>query len=350
MADRSKVLSWTELRVGLVLIASLVVLAATTLYIGGGGASPFADKYEVRALMADVNGLKEGAPVRVGGLDVGNVTGVDFAPGGKGMIEVRMKLDRRVQPRVTTRSVVELGALGLLGEKAIDISASTEGLPIEDGGLLPAAGDDAFKSLVSDTSESVTHMKKILSRIDAGQGLVGKALRDEELYDRLTDVSARLQDFMGRLEGEKGPLGRLVNDREMSAQLAATARGLDHLVGRIERGEGPLGTLSKDEELVRQMKSTAAGFADVAGRMQRGEGTLGRLVHDEQLYTRLEALTVRLDAITLRLDHGEGSAGRLLKDPELYENMNGTFADLRALVGDVRRDPRKYLHVRVSLF
>ena len=348
--DRSKVLSWTELRVGLVLIASLVVLAATTLYIGGGGTSPFADKYEVRALMPDINGLKEGAPVRVGGLEVGNVVGVDFAPGGKGMIEVRMKLDRRVQPRVTTRSAVELGALGLLGEKAVDIQASTEGTPVQDGGYLSATGDDAFRSLITDASESVTHMKKILARIDAGQGLVGKALRDEELYDRLTDVSARLQDVMGKLESSGGPLGRLMNDRAMSDQIAATARGLDEVVSRIERGDGPLGTLSKDDELVRQMKATAAGFADTAGRMQRGEGTMGRLLHDEQLYQRLEALTARMDAITLRLEQGEGSAGRMLKDPQLYENMNGTFVDLRALVADVRRDPRKYLHVRVSLF
>ena len=349
--DRSKkVLTWTELRVGLVLIASLLVLAATTLYIGGGGTSPFARKYEVRALMSDVNGLKSGAPVRVGGVEVGNVTGVDFAPGGKGMIEVVMKLDQRVQPRVTTRSTVELGALGLLGEKAVDITASAEGVPIQDGQLLPPAGDDAFKSLVSDTSESVTHMKKILARIDAGQGFVGKAFRDEELYERLTDMSARLQDVMKRLQDEKGPLGRLVNDQEMSRQLAGTARGIEDVVSRIERGEGPLGALSRDEAMVRQMKATAAGFADAAGRLERGEGTAGRLLHDEKLYERLEALTVRLDAVTRRLDQGEGSAGRMLKDPALYDNMNGTFADLRALVSDVRKDPRKYLHVKVSLF
>src|SRR5262245_48486779 len=124
MANRSsKALTWTELRVGLVVILSLVLLAFTILYIGSGGGSPFARKYTVKALMADGNGLKPGAPVRVGGVEVGTVTEVDFAGrGGGGLVEVSMRLDRRVQPRVTTESRLTLGALGLLGEKAVDIT------------------------------------------------------------------------------------------------------------------------------------------------------------------------------------------------------------------------------------
>jgi phospholipid/cholesterol/gamma-HCH transport system substrate-binding protein len=348
--DRSKVLTWTELRVGLVLIGSLVVLAATILYIGGGGSSPFADKYEVKALMADVNGLKTGAPVRVGGLEVGTVTDVDFDPGGRGLIEVRMRLDERVQPRVTTKSTVTLGALGLLGEKAVDISAAPEGRPIEDGGYLEATADDAFKSLITDASETTTHMKRILARIDAGQGLIGKALRDEELYDRLADVTERMQGLITRLEDNQGPMGRLMNDRQMSAQLASTARNLDKVVARVERGEGALGALSSDQQMARDLRATAAGLSDVAGRLQRGEGSAGRLIHDDELYRKFSDLGTRLDRLGARLESGEGSAGRLLNDPELYNNVNGTFADMRALVAEIRRDPKKYLHVKMSLF
>ena len=37
-------------------------------------------------------------------------------------------------------------------------------------------------------------------------------------------------------------------------------------------------------------------------------------------------------------------------EAELYNNLNGALEDLRKLVADVRRDPQKYLRVRVSLF
>ena len=72
MANRSKALTWTELRVGVVTIISLVVLAVTIVYVGSGGGSPFSRRYELKALMSDINGLKPGAPVRVGGLEVGS--------------------------------------------------------------------------------------------------------------------------------------------------------------------------------------------------------------------------------------------------------------------------------------
>jgi phospholipid/cholesterol/gamma-HCH transport system substrate-binding protein len=222
--DRTKTLTWTELRVGLVMLASLTILAVTILYIGGGGGHPFARKYHLKSLMRDVNGLKPGAPVRVGGVEVGSVGSVQLGGGGEaGLVEVSMRLDQRVRGQITTESQVTLGTLGLLGEKAVDIIPSTEGKPIEDGGYVQAAAEDPFKGLLSNASDSTGYLRRILARIDAGEGMLGKALRDDELYNRMTDVSGRLQTLLTKLESDKSPLGRLVNDREMSERLAASA-------------------------------------------------------------------------------------------------------------------------------
>ena len=51
-----------------------------------------------------------------------------------------------------------------------------------------------------------------------------------------------------------------------------------------------------------------------------------------------------------RLEKGEGTAGQLLHDKQLYDNMNAAANELRALIGDIRKDPKKYLNVRVSIF
>src|SRR6266446_8581396 len=98
--NKSKALTWSELRVGVVVLVSLFTLAFAILSIGGGGGRAFGAHYQVKALMNDVNGLKSGSPVRVGGVEVGTVTRVDFAGGGSGMVEVTMRLDRRVKDRV----------------------------------------------------------------------------------------------------------------------------------------------------------------------------------------------------------------------------------------------------------
>ena len=38
------------------------------------------------------------------------------------------------------------------------------------------------------------------------------------------------------------------------------------------------------------------------------------------------------------------------KDEQLYENMNATTTELRDLLSEIRKDPKKYLNVRISIF
>jgi phospholipid/cholesterol/gamma-HCH transport system substrate-binding protein len=288
--------------------------------------------------------------VRLGGVEVGTVTKVELAPGGRGMVEVTMRLDRRVQARITDRSQVSLGSLGLLGEKAVDISGSEQGTPIPNGGYAQASLEDPLKGLLTDASGSTAHLRRILARMDAGEGLIGKALRDEELYDRMTDVSERLQGMMGRLESSNGPLGRLINDREMSQQLASTTRGINSVVGRIEAGQGTIGVLTQDDQVARDLKEVTASLKDVASSLQQGKGTAGKLLTDEALYQKLDTVATRLDTLTARLDKGDGTAGKLLSDSELYTNLNAAAREMRGLMSDVRKDPRKYLRLKLSLF
>jgi phospholipid/cholesterol/gamma-HCH transport system substrate-binding protein len=350
MPDKSKALTWTELRVGVVVIFSLCILAFTILYIGSGGGSPLARKYDVKALMTDVNGLKPGAPVRLGGVEVGTVTDVEFSDRSPGLVEIKMKLDRGVQSRVTTESRVTLGSLGLLGEKAVDITASTKGAPVPDDGYLTATAEDPFKGALADASESTAHLRRILSRIDAGEGLVGKALRDDELYNRMVDVSNRLQSVMGRLESPRGPLGRLMNDEQMSRRLASSVEGLEAVVTRVRSGQGTLGVLSQDESVARDLKQASTGLSEVVRDLQRGQGSAGKLLRDDSIYRKLDAAIGRFDNVMVRLEKGEGTAGRMAQDPQLYNNLNAAAQEMRALMSEVRKDPRKYLRVQVSLF
>ena len=212
-----------------------------------------------------------------------------------------------------------LGALGLLGEKAVDIQPSSKGVPIEDGGLLAGVAEDPFKGLLSEASDSTTHLRRILSRMDAGEGTIGKALRDEELYSRMVDVSVRLQHVMNKLESPGGPLGRLMNDDEMSRQLASAVRGMDSIVTRVDEGKGSLGILAKDEEFARDLKTLTRTLNDIAGQLQRGQGSAGRL-NDDALYRRIDSLSNRLTPCGEGREGGHGRPHhprpRALREPQ----------------------------------
>jgi phospholipid/cholesterol/gamma-HCH transport system substrate-binding protein len=58
----------------------------------------------------------------------------------------------------------------------------------------------------------------------------------------------------------------------------------------------------------------------------------------------------RLDKIAADVQNPEGSVGQLLQNKELYENINGAAKEARELIANIKKDPKKYLNVRVSIF
>ena len=101
------------------------------------------------------------------------------------------------------------------------------------------------------------------------------------------------------------------------------------------------------------LSDTTANLSAITGKLNRGEGTAGKLMTDSELYNRLNSMTDRIDKLTTTLQtslQGDGTAGQLLHDKQLYENLNGAVGEMRNLLQEIKRDPKKYLNVKVSLF
>src|SRR5574342_491566 len=76
MAPR-KTLSWSELRVGLLVMTVAVILGLFVFY--GTREALFATKARYHTFLPDASGLKKGAPVRLAGFEVGTVEGISLA-------------------------------------------------------------------------------------------------------------------------------------------------------------------------------------------------------------------------------------------------------------------------------
>src|ERR1700733_11487380 len=94
----SKQLTWTELRVGLFVLAGAMLLVGVGFYATAGGA--LGPKYRLHAFLPEVDGLTVGAPVRVDGVDVGNVEKIMIAvpkPGEPTSKDRNIEVDLRLQ-------------------------------------------------------------------------------------------------------------------------------------------------------------------------------------------------------------------------------------------------------------
>src|SRR5581483_9839242 len=125
MAPRRS-LAWTELRVGLLVIASFALLALAIFYVSGQSGI-FTKKYSITAFFASANGLRSGAEVWLEGVTIGNVDQVRISklPDPRRSVEVELKLNDTYKNIIRTDSMVTIGTIGLLGDKYVDITRGT---------------------------------------------------------------------------------------------------------------------------------------------------------------------------------------------------------------------------------
>lgn len=344
---RTRSLAWSELKIGIVGMTALLLLALVIVAVGGEGGY-FWQRYPLKARFDNVQGLKEGAVVRLSGKEIGTVTAVEFSGS---QVEVHFEVLKSLRPIITTEAVAQIGSLSLLGEPIIDITAGAGGTPLEDYGFVRARQSGGALSDVSEAATStLTQVDALLGDIRAGRGTLGRLLTEDALYTEIQGLMTAAGNVTRAIETGRGTLGGLVNDPAVYQGLKASLDNLQTMTARINQGEGALGRLLNDEKMAQSLASTTENLAQVTGRLSRGEGTAGRLLTDQQLYESLNTMVGSINELTAGLNAGQGTAGQLLRDQALYENMNHAVVELRNLLAEIQKDPRKYLRVNVSIW
>lgn len=343
---RTRSIAWAELKLGIVGVVAVVLLIVMILALGGESGFSW-QRYPLKTRFQDASGLKEGAVVRLSGKEVGTVTGVAFA-GAE--IEIAMEVRKEVRSLITTESIASIGSLSLLGESMIEIQAATTGEPLPDWGLVRSGTGSGLGALQGKVSSSLDNVDRLIGDLRAGRGTMGKLLTDDAVYDELQQFVASAAAVSRDLNQGKGTLGALAKDPAAYQALKTSLENLQTMTARINSGEGSLGRLLNDESVAKSLSSTTANLDQITSKLKAGEGTAGRLLTDRELYDRLNSMAKRVDDVVANLNAGQGTAGQLLRDRELYENMNRAVGELRALLADIRKDPRKYLRVSVSIF
>src|SRR5438132_4095379 len=173
---RTRSLAWSELKIGVLTIVALTI-AAVLIFSLTGTRGFFWERYSLKTRFSNVAGLAPGSPVRVAGVQVGSVKGVEFAGD---LIDVTFDVNKSVRDKITDRSIAVLGSVSLLGESAVDITPSTRGTPIPDWGYVPPGRSPALLSeITTDAAQGVQEITSLVHDVRAGRGTVGKLMTDD---------------------------------------------------------------------------------------------------------------------------------------------------------------------------
>jgi phospholipid/cholesterol/gamma-HCH transport system substrate-binding protein len=353
-----KQLKWSQLRVGLtVLFASVSLMILIFLMSGTGGW--FTSKITLRSYFDNAGGLRIGAPVRLAGVDIGNVTAVRIVEGRPtSPVEVTMKVNTKYLFSLRKDSVTLLSTAGILGETFVDVdSATAKGPAAADGDTLQARDQPDIQDVVRASQGTLQNIDTLLKRadrimafIESGQGSIGKVIYDPALYNQLNATVAEFKGLVDGIQQGKGSIGPLLTSDEAYKKAMAAVDKVNALIDDLQAGKGSAGKLLKDPELYDNTNKTIANVRQLTDDINAGKGALGKMAHDQEFANKLQEVISNLAALSTSLEKGEGTAGMLFKDPALYNNSNQMLVETRELVKSIRENPKKYLTFHVKVF
>lgn len=329
-----------ELKVGLLLLAAVVILGSAVFLIGRRD-HVFSTKNRYTISFDQVGGLAEGATVQLSGVAVGQVESVDLPPTVTSKeLTVTVSIERQYADRVRQDSVARIKTLGLLGDKYLEITSGTPEAPvIPPGGSIPAAPPTNVDQLITSGEDFVDNivaisisLRDMLARMERGEGVLGQLTSEGETAQSMRHTLQALERVLASMEEGEGTLGKLLNDEGVFVRLDNTLSRLERTVAKIEEGEGALGLLVNDvgtreslERTLANLDQASTSLVEMTEAFEAGEGLLPKLLHDPEYGDRvaedLRAMAENLRLVSERLESGDGTVGALINDPEAYQAL-----------------------------
>jgi len=350
MAPR-KAVSWSELRVGLLVMTVAVIMGLFVFY--GTREALFATKSRYHTFLPDASGLKKGAPVRLAGLEVGTVESIGLASVGAErarQTEINFDVRSEYQDYLRSDSLAYITTEGLLGESVLEIDPGIAGQKLPAGAEVPGTQKGNIKQVVMNVEHITGDVRAMMADVRAGKGTIGRLFADPGLYDRADLAVKQFQSLTARAAAGEGTLGKLMVKEDLYNQLKGTADTLDQVAQDLRGAKGTLGKLIYDTTVYDQAQNVTQRLDRITARVESGEGSLGKVIYKDELHDNMNQTFANAKEITRKLNEGEGSFGRAVNDPKMYENVTGWTGEMRELIRDFRQNPKKYLRIRMSVF
>ncbi len=296
-----------ETRLGL--FFALAIITALVIMESLGTFAFFQRGYHLHALFKNVQELKVGDAVKMGGVPVGRVESIGLT---NAVARVTMNLDRSMKDQVRLDSTATIKFTGLMGQNYVDISFGTPtGVPAADGATLPTVEQPDLSALIGR-----------LDRVASGVENLTKSFSGEQI-DKLL-----------------GPLTELVKNNQ--SNVTATLGNVKDISERIRNGEGTVGRLIASDDLyvtalntISNLQGTAADIKkaaddahnlltnanDVIAQVKSGQGTLGKIIYDDALHHQAAGAMTNLNQILEKVNKGDGTVSQLINTNSMLKDV-----------------------------
>ncbi len=280
-----------NVNVGLFVIGGLLLFGAG-LFLIGDRRQAFGGHVEYYAEFVNLSGLTNGAKVRVGGLDAGEVIGIGVPDSPPSRFRVKWRIAAKLRGLVRADSLVTIDTEGVVGGTYLSVRPGS-------ARALQAA------ALATIPSREPVELSELLTR---GTGL-------------LNDAQTMLNDVSGRLDGA------------LDAVTTTVSNVNDIAVG-LKQGRGAAGMLLNDDALANQIRqtvtTTASSVDEILAGVKTGRGAAGMLLSDEQVAGQIRGALQNAQQATANLGHASQQADTLISDlkAQMPQKVNAVMDSL----------------------
>lgn len=309
-------------RVGLFFLLGLALVWVTFETLSDG--KVFKDRgYTLVAGFGDLKQLKVGDEIRLAGVKIGSVEKTRLA--GR-----RAEAILRIEPgiEIANDATATIVMAGLIGTNYVSIELGTPGAPT----LRP--GSEIRTKATADLNSIMADLGSLGQKLQGALGSFGKAMGGDgnepglfqkldklvtENNEKVSTTMTNIKEITTKLNSGEGTIGKLINDPKLHDELLATVTDIkaaaagakdfmanaQSIVDQIKAGKGAIGALAFDEKAGNDIKATIANLHAVSDKIAKGEGSLGKLINDDTLFRDAQATLKKAD----RALEGLGDSG-----------------------------------------
>ena len=318
-----------EMKVGGLIVASLVLLIGFVVLLGGLSLQP---TFRVFVTFDNPGGLQSGAPVRISGVRIGRVTAIEFRGGevdekGKPLPPIRVIADIEEQHRkaIYADAKFYVTTQGMLGEMHLAIEPGNYARgPLPDESTVEGTSPPRLDQLINESYQllhsgyrGVVENKKEIGETFDGLHqtltVTGRMLEKHEqdishIIERVDSLTthaeetlaaareqyvdgARINRIMARLDNTS----RVVNENleplmKDSRMMLEDGRKLTAFMSDDEQIKAYKNITSDTIELISVVKKTTKEAGEIVSHVKSGKGSAGALIMDEAIYDDLQEL------------------------------------------------------------
>lgn len=251
-----------EAKVGAFVVAGLVLMGTAIFLLGD---YTFEKRYTLYAQFHDVANLNRNSPVKLSGVEIGQVRDIQLAGGmAKCVLAIRKGVD------IYKDAEFAIGSTGIIGSKYLQID---QGHP-DSGVIAPETtvrGTDPV-SIEKALTKALNSLQGILTEINS-EGPRGSLTGNlKETVANLREMTANLNDL---IETTKPNLEKAMARTDgITQKLDAVLAKTDQMMAGLSTDKGAVGALLHDEKVKEDVKQTVASVREAANT---AKDVLGRI-------------------------------------------------------------------------